>query len=237
MIALWAVIAILVAYLSGSVNYAIILTRAVSGKDIRELGNRVAGASNTGRSIGRKWGLLVTLLDGLKALVPLILARAIVFSGDTNLDFAILYAMGLAAILGHMKPVFYGFRGGGGVASFQGTMLFFIPVEYLASMLIGGTFVLLFVKNVKYRFTQWIPISFITLTPFLTLAVNGLVDVPLFAHISIGGHVPAVTIGTFVISFFMLGMNFQFMKERKNELLKDGSQSKGESDPTSAPLN
>ena len=229
MIGIAAVIAILVAYISGSVNYAIIVTRAVSGNDIRTLGNKVAGASNTGRSIGKKWGLLVTLLDGLKAIVPLILARVVVFSGDSNLDFAILYAMGLAAILGHMKPVFYGFRGGNGVASFQGTMLFFIPVEYLASMLIGGTFVLLFVKNVKYRFTQWIPISFVTLTPFLTLAVNGLVDVPLFAHISIGGHPPAVVIGTFVVSLFMLGMNFQFMKERKKELIKDRDQSRQES--------
>lgn len=219
MVAVIAVTALVVSYLSGSVNYAIIVTRLVAGKDIRELGNHVAGASNTGRSIGRKWGLLVTFLDGMKALGPLIIARLFLFPEDSNPHFAILYGMALVAILGHMKPVFYDFRGGNGVASFQGAMLFFIPVEYLASMLIGGTFVLLFVKGVKYRLTQWIPISFVTLTPFLTLALNGFVDVPLFAHISIGGHLPAMIIGNFVLSLFMLGMNFAFMRERKRELL------------------
>ncbi len=221
MVAVSAAAAIIVAYLSGSVNYAIIVTRLVAGKDIRELGNRVAGASNTGRSIGKKWGFLVTFLDGMKAMGPLIIARIFLFPESSNLHFAILYAMALATILGHMRPVFYGFRGGNGVASFQGALLFLIPVEYLASMLIGGTFVLLFVKNVQYKMTQWIPISFVTLTPFLTLAVNAVLDVPLFAHISIGGHPPAVIIGTFVLSLLMLGMNYAFMRERKRELLRE----------------
>jgi len=219
MIPLLAIAALVAAYLSGSVNYAIIITRLVSGQDIRELGNHVAGASNTGRSIGRKWGLLVTFLDGMKAMGPLILARLFLFPEESDLHFAILYGMALAAILGHMKPVFYNFRGGNGVASFQGAMLFFIPMEYLASMLIGGTIVLLFVRGVKYRLTQWVPISFVTLTPFLTLAINRIVDVPLFAHISIGGHLPAVIVGNFVLSLYMLGMNFAFMRERKRELL------------------
>lgn len=218
MVIVFAVAAIVVAYLSGSVNYAIIVTRLVAGKDIRELGNKVAGASNTGRSIGKKWGFLVTFLDGMKAMGPLILARAFLFNGNGNVQFAILYAMALATILGHMRPVFYGFRGGNGVASYQGALLFFIPVEYLASMLIGGTIVLLFVKNVQFKMTQWIPISFVILTPFLTLAVNPFLDIPLFAHISIGGHLPAVIIGTFVLSLFMLGMNFAFMRERTREI-------------------
>ncbi len=221
MFGILCVAAVLVAYLSGSVNYAIIVTKVISGKDIRDLGNHVAGASNTGRSIGKKWGFLVTFLDGMKAMIPLILARMFLFQESTNLHFGILYLMALATILGHMKPVFYAFRGGNGVASFQGAMLFFTPVEYLASMLIGGTIVLLFVKNVQFRVTQWIPISFITLSPFLILAVNGIVDVPLFAHISIGGHLPVFIAGSFVLSLYMLGMNFAFMQERKRELLRE----------------
>jgi len=221
MFVLITILVLILAYLSGSVNYAIIITKILTGKDIRTLGNHVPGASNTGRSVGRGWGFLVAFLDGMKAMGPMILLRLFLYNQDSSLHFALLYLVGLAAILGHMKPVFYNFRGGGGIGCFQGILLFFTPVEYLAAMLIGGTIVLLFIKNVKHQLTQWTPIMFVTLTPFLLLGTNHLIDIPLFAHISIGGHPTVFVVCTFILSLFMLGMNYRFMQERKKEILSN----------------
>ena len=215
--------AVFAAYLSGAVNYAIIITRLVAGKDIRELGNRNPGMSNVGRSIGKSWGLLVMILDGLKVMVPLILARRFQFHSEAELDFAVLYLMGIAGVTGHCLPVFYRFKGGGGIGPMQGVSLFFVPIEYMVSMLIGGTFVIIFVKSVQHKYTQWTPIMFVILTPFLTLLTTLTMDVPLFAHISIGGHPRAVVGGAFALSLIILALNITFMRSRAREL-KEGEE-------------
>lgn len=212
--------AVLAGYLSGSVNYAVIITRAVIGKDIRTIGNKNPGTSNVVRNVGKKWGVLVGFLDALKILVPLVLARIFLFPEYSDLHFSVLYLMGIAGVLGHCLPVFFGFKGGGGIGTMQGVSLFFIPVEYIFSMLLGGTIVLLFLKNVRYKYGQWTPIMFVTLTPFVTLLTTLAMDIPLFAHISIGGHPWSVLIGTFVLSFTILGLNVGFMRSRAEELKK-----------------
>jgi glycerol-3-phosphate acyltransferase PlsY len=126
--------------------------------------------------------------------------------------------MGIAGVVGHCLPVFHGFKGGGGIGTMQGVSLFFIPVEYLVSMLIGGTIVLLFFKKVQYKYGQWTPIMFVTLTPFMTLLTTLTLDIPLFAHISIGGHPWSIVAGSFVLSFTILGLNINFMRSRADEL-------------------
>jgi len=213
-----SLLAIIAGYLSGSVNYAIIVTRAVVGKDIRELGNKNPGMSNVGRSVGKSWGLLVMILDALKVIVPLILARVFLFHRDAELDFAILYLIGIAGVIGHCLPVFHRFNGGGGIGPMQGVSLFFVPLEYLVSMLIGGLFVIFFVKRVKHRYTQWTPIMFVILTPFLTLLTNLTMDIPLFAHVFIGGHPWAVVGGVFALSLIILALNVGFMRSRAREI-------------------
>ena len=210
--------AVLTGYLSGSVNYAIIITRAVAGKDIRQIGNKNPGTSNVVRSVGKKWGFLVGFLDAFKIFAPLVLTRIFLFPDDSNLHFSILYLMGIAGVVGHCLPVFYGFKGGGGIGTMQGVSLFFIPIEYLLSMLIGGTIVLLFFKGVKYKYGQWTPIMFVSITPFLTLLLSLTINIPLFAHISIGGHPWSVVAGVFVLSFTILGLNIGFMRSRAEEL-------------------
>lgn len=209
---------ILAAYLSGSVMYAILITRIVAGKDIRTLGNHRPGMSNVGRSIGKQWGFLVMVLDAVKILLPLVLARAFLFSRDVEIDFAVLYLMGIAGVIGHCLPVFHRFKGGGGIGTMQGVSLFFLPVEYLVSMLVGGSIVLIFVKGVKHRYTQWTPIMFVILTPILSLVTTLTIDIPLFAHISIGGHPWSVVIGAFALSFLILGLNMRFMRSRAKEI-------------------
>jgi glycerol-3-phosphate acyltransferase PlsY len=78
------VLAVIAAYLFGSLNFAIIITRLVRGEDIRTLGNKNPGASNTGRTVGRGWGMLVLVLDGLKAVIPMAVARIWIFSGGSE---------------------------------------------------------------------------------------------------------------------------------------------------------
>lgn len=209
-------------YLSGSVNYAIIITRVVTGKDIRAIGNFNPGTSNVVRNVGMGWGLLVMFLDGFKAFLPVLLGRLLFFSADTNIDFFILYIVGIAAVLGHRYPVFYRFKGGGSIGCMQGVSLFFIPLEFLLSMLLAGIIVLTFFKKVKFKYGQWTPIFFVILTPFLTLGLNYTVYLPLFAHISLGGHLPAVIAGSFILSLTLLGINISFMKNRVQEVRAPG---------------
>jgi glycerol-3-phosphate acyltransferase PlsY len=213
-----SIAAVLAGYLSGSVNYAVPVTRAVIGKDIRTIGNKNPGTSNVTRSVGRKWGFLVGFLDAFKIFGPLVLARILLLPDYSDLHFSVLYLMGIAGVVGHCLPVFHGFKGGGGIGTMQGVSLFFIPVEYLVSMLIGGTIVLLFFKKVQYKYGQWTPIMFVTLTPFMTLLTTLTLDIPLFAHISIGGHPWSIVAGSFVLSFTILGLNINFMRSRADEL-------------------
>jgi len=209
--------AIVAGYLSGSVNYAIIITRLVTGKDIRTLGNFNPGSSNVLRSVGKGWGILVGFLDGFKGMAPIIAARLFLYTTDTPQDFAFLYAMGIAAVVGHCRPVFYGFKGGGGIGTMLGVSLFFVPVEFLFAILAGGLVSIRFFKRTEHKFTQWTPIMFVILTPFVTLATSLTIDIPLFLHISIGGHPWTVVAGAFVLSLLLLWLNRSFMKKRAVE--------------------
>ncbi|RKX76434.1 MAG: glycerol-3-phosphate acyltransferase [Spirochaetes bacterium] len=208
---LYFILFLIIGYLSGSINYAIIITRLVSGKDIRKIGNRNPGGANVGRTIGKLWGATVIILDLLKGFIPMFLARVLLFRGELlPLHFLALAATGIAAIAGHCVPVFYGFKGGRGVATSIGVYLFFVPVELFVSMLIGFAIVMLFIKNVRYRIGRWTPIIFVTITPFLTLASSLSIDIPLFAHLSIGGHGWSTIVSVFLISFSILFINFSF---------------------------
>lgn len=207
-----------IAYLSGSVNYAVIVTRLVGNTDIRELDSRNPGAANVFRNVGKAWGLLVGALDALKSIAPLLLARWLFFTADTYGDFWALFVVGMAAVVGHMKPLYYRFKGGGGLAAVLGVFVFFVPVEYLVSLLLGGLFVIRFFKGFSYRFGRWTPIMSVVFTPFLTLALNPLIKIRLFAHLSIGGHPWYVLVGTLGTSLFMLFMNIPFLAQQLREL-------------------
>jgi glycerol-3-phosphate acyltransferase PlsY len=208
---LYLFIMLLIGYLSGSVNYAILVTRMVRGKDIRELDSHNPGAANVFRNVGAAWGLLVGVFDALKSLAPIMLGRLLFFSGDTYADFWALFAVGMAAVLGHMKPLFYRFRGGGGLSAVLGLFVFFVPVEYLLSLLLGGLIVIRFFKGLSYRFGRWTPVMSVVLTPFVVLIFSPILDIPLFAHLSIGGHPWYIVVGTFGTSLFMFCMNLPFL--------------------------
>ena len=204
-------LAVLAAYLFGGVNFAIIFTRMVTGKDIRTMGNKNPGASNMGRVVGRFWGILVLVLDSLKGILPILAARIWIFNTMSPGDYGALYLMGISAVLGHIFPIYYLFKGGGGVSTMLAVSLWFVPLEFLISMIAGGLFALLFLRNRGLWLTQWSPIMFITLTPFVTLAFNLTVDIPIWLNISLGGHPWTVVAGAFVLSLMMLGLNLRLV--------------------------
>jgi glycerol-3-phosphate acyltransferase PlsY len=119
---------VIVAYLLGSISFAVLLVRATTGRDIRAEGSGNAGATNVLRSHGKKLALLVALLDVAKGVAAVLLMRLV------TSDPRWAAAAGFAAILGHVFPVFYGFRGGKGVASAVGAFLALSPLALLVSL-------------------------------------------------------------------------------------------------------
>ena len=124
MIQAWDIPLILCAYLVGSVPFAYLITKAVRGIDIREVGSGNVGATNVGRALGRNWGILVFALDVLKGFLP---ALAALLShgcriGESALPLGVALA-GFAAVAGHNWPVFLKFRGGKGMATSCGVFL------------------------------------------------------------------------------------------------------------------
>jgi len=121
---------VVLAYLSGSVPYGYLLARAVAGVDVRRVGSGNIGAANAARAGGRGLGVVVLLLDALKAVLPLLLARA-VLSGAPSRD-AWITAAAAAAFAGHVFPVWLRFRGGKGVATGLGVFAVLAPWAALA---------------------------------------------------------------------------------------------------------
>jgi len=121
-----------VSYLIGSVSFAVLLVRATTGRDIRTEGSGNAGATNVLRAHGKKLGILVAALDVAKGALAVVLVRLV------TPDPRAAAAAAFAAILGHVFPLFYGFRGGKGVATAVGAFLALAPLPTLVCI---GVFV------------------------------------------------------------------------------------------------
>ncbi len=115
-------IAIVGAYLLGSVPFAFLIARA-HGKDLRTIGSGNIGATNLARAVGRQWGYFCFALDVLKGLTPVAIVRAIAGTPDNALLLCLWLFVGIAAILGHVFPVYLRFKGGKGVATSFGVAL------------------------------------------------------------------------------------------------------------------
>lgn len=107
---------ILAGYLLGSINTAIIVSKCTTGRDIRKYGSGNAGATNTMRALGIKKAVVVLLFDVLKGVAAVIIGMAIM--GDDG-----RYLAGLASIVGHIFPLYYGFKGGKGVSTAAAVMI------------------------------------------------------------------------------------------------------------------
>ncbi len=115
-----SVILAIVCYLIGSINSSILISKLVTGKDIRESGSGNAGATNMLRTMGKKYAVITLIIDILKGVVAILLSMLAVSFGAGE---ASAYIAGVAVVLGHNFPVFFGFRGGKGVATSLGVIL------------------------------------------------------------------------------------------------------------------
>jgi acyl phosphate:glycerol-3-phosphate acyltransferase len=121
---------ILIAYLVGSINSAIILSKVLKLPDPRTQGSKNPGATNMLRIGGKKIAAFVLLIDVWKGLSPILLAYSYTSS---SLELSII---ALSAFLGHVYPVFYSFKGGKGVATFIGGLIGINPLVGLSFILI-----------------------------------------------------------------------------------------------------
>ena len=110
----------IIAYLIGSINSSILISKAVTGKDIRESGSGNAGATNMLRTMGKKYAIITLVIDILKGVVALLLAKFAMSFGAYDVS---MYIAGVAVVVGHNFPVFFGFKGGKGVATSLGVIL------------------------------------------------------------------------------------------------------------------
>lgn len=120
---------ILLAYLLGSLPFALWIGKWVKGIDIRETGSKNMGASNVFREVGPLYGIIVLVLDMLKAVLAVQLSE-LLLSNTWLIHEKTLwqFILGATAVLGHLFPVFAGFRGGKGVASLFGMVLAIQPM-------------------------------------------------------------------------------------------------------------
>lgn len=120
--------AVVAGYLLGSVPFGVLVARRMAGLDVRQVGSGNIGATNVARAAGKGAGVLTLLLDAGKGALPVVAARWL------GLAPAWVAAVGLAAFLGHLFPVWLRFHGGKGVATALGLLLALEPWAALAGL-------------------------------------------------------------------------------------------------------
>jgi glycerol-3-phosphate acyltransferase PlsY len=116
----YPILAAALAYLVGSLAFAVIVSKAMGLSDPRTFGSKNPGATNVLRSGSKAAAIVTLLLDALKGFVPVLLVR--LFGKPYGLEEGTVAMVGLAAFLGHLYPVFFRFQGGKGVATFIGVV-------------------------------------------------------------------------------------------------------------------
>ncbi len=164
--------AILISYLWGSLSWSIMAGKLIRGIDIREEGSGNAGATNALRVLGKGIGLTVLLMDFLKGMIPLLFVPFFASSvkmadqGETYLSLVLL----LSIMTGHMFPLWFGFRGGKGVACGAGGITVLFPVGALFCL---GVFLLV---TLVTKFVSLASLSAAWALPFF-YSVLGALDV------------------------------------------------------------
>lgn len=196
--------ALLIGYLLGGVQSAILVGR-LKGIDIRKQGSGNAGTTNTIRVLGKKAGVLVLIIDILKAVIAIGLAKFI-FSGS-HYDASILIALysGIGAILGHSYPLFFNFKGGKGIATTAGTL---IGID-IRLFLIGAAIFL-----ICFGITKIVSISSLLMTA----------SIPILIIIAYAGK-GSIGIEAMVLTLLITGFTFYRHKANIRRLI-DGTEAK-----------
>lgn len=202
---------ILAAYLIGAIPFGYLVGR-LKGVDLFKVGSGNIGATNAGRVLGRAWGVLVFALDYLKGAVPVAavipLSARIGAEGDPELLRALAAA---AAFLGHLFPVYLGFRGGKGVATGAGVVSVLVPGPTAAAVISWGVVAIL---------TRYVSLA--SVAAVAVLVIVRLIDVPVW-RFGLGGPVTA---------FCVVGSAFVVIKHKGNlRRLLAGTESRIEDGP------
>lgn len=138
--AMTVIVTIIAAYLIGSINFAVIFAKAFTKTDVRELGSGNAGATNVLRNAGLLPGILTFVFDAFKGFVACYMGQIIfdyIFAQTgAELSKGIIgaYICGVACMLGHIFPFFFGFKGGKGVATSVGIFAVCCPIAIIAGL-------------------------------------------------------------------------------------------------------
>ena len=143
---IFSLLATLIAYLVGSLSFAVIVSRAMGLSDPRTYGSGNPGATNVLRSGSKPAAIVTLLLDAAKGWLPVMLVKW--FGPAWDLSEGTQALAGLAAFLGHLYPVFFAFKGGKGVATAVGVLLAFEPLLALAA-LVTFTIIVFFSRYVS----------------------------------------------------------------------------------------
>jgi acyl phosphate:glycerol-3-phosphate acyltransferase len=135
---LYSVLATALAYLVGSLSFAVIVSRSMGLKDPRTFGSKNPGATNVLRSGNKAAAIVTLLLDAVKGFLPVLLVR--LFGKPYGLEEGTVALVGLAAFAGHLWPLFFKFKGGKGVATFIGVVFGIHPLLGLAT---GATWLII----------------------------------------------------------------------------------------------
>lgn len=186
-------------YLVGSIPFGVIIARA-HGKDLRAIGSGNIGATNVARALGRKWGYVCFALDVLKGLTPMIAFKAAApqdAAADTSapLFLACWLFVGMAVILGHIFPLYLGFKGGKAVSTSFGVALGLWPYCTIPALIALAVWVAL---ALTFRYVSLASI-FASLTFPITL-IAGIVAMPTWTAANLYPlFVAAILIPTLVI--------------------------------------
>jgi glycerol-3-phosphate acyltransferase PlsY len=130
----YGVISVVIAYLLGSIPTAYIITRFGYGKDIRKLGGGNVGTHNVYVNVGKLPGIIVGIIDVSKGVGSVYIALAFLASSDL---FYWVFAAGLAAVIGHIWPVFLKFKGGNGIATSIGILFVLMTRESMIALAVA----------------------------------------------------------------------------------------------------
>jgi len=153
---------VLLAYLLGSLLFGVILSKRLKGVDIRDMDN--PGGSGSIRKFGWRFGVTVGVLDALKGVAVAFIAHTLVD------DPAVVLLSAMAVVAGHNWPIYFSFRGGGGLAPAFGVIIYHFPLEFAAG-LVPALLLLAVYKRTPLR--RWLPF----VGPAPVVSVLGLLTV------------------------------------------------------------
>ena len=187
------IIMFVIAYAIGSINFSVILSKKMAGFDIREKGSGNAGSTNMLRSVGKKAAAITLVCDILKGIASIIIG-IIVGNIFSNADKAVVVqAAGLGVVIGHTFPIFFGFKGGKGVATSLGLIIFINWKIGLICLIIG--------------------VLIIAITKMVS--AGSIIAAILFAILTIFIHTGYIVEGNYII-FGILLASFVIFNHREN---------------------